>query len=104
MFGRAKIANQKFPLLIIDENVLGFHVAVGDPFFPQVEQSSEHLIGENLHFEGRDLLASLTANHFIKVGWKVVHHDVQVLLLSLISVERIPDFQNIRVVEGLKNF
>ena len=67
---------------------------MSDAFFAQIEQSPEQLVGEDLHFEVRDFLASLTVDHLVEVGWEVVHHHVQVFFVSFIGVERVPDLEH----------
>lgn len=42
-FGRSEVADEEFPVGIVDEHILRLHVAMGDSDLLEVEQPLEHL-------------------------------------------------------------
>lgn len=67
-----------------------FHIAMSDVDMVEIEQASEHLIGEYFKLESRDFaLVAIFLQRLIQIAWKVVHHNVQILFLSFVSEETV---------------
>jgi hypothetical protein len=71
---------------VVDEDVLGLDVAMGDGEHGEVVETSEYLVSVELDENGVNLSFF---NYLVKVVREVVHHDVQVLVLSLVGQETI---------------
>ena len=74
-----------------------------DAFLRKVQQPSEELICEYLQLQPAYFpFSSVFLDVLEKIRREKVHHNVQVLFISLVSEERIADSKHIRVVETLQ--
>jgi hypothetical protein len=70
--------------VLVDEDVLGFDVAVGDGQHAQVVEGAEDLVDVEFGEQGRDLFLFY---QLVEVVREVVHYDVEVLLIALVGEE-----------------
>lgn len=87
-------------LVLIDENVLGLDVPVGDGKHAEVVETSDQLVGIEFGEERRHFFLF---DQLVQIVRVVLHHDVQVLVFAFRGQVAVLHKQVVRVVQHLKN-
>ena len=79
----------------INQNILGFDVSVSDGQHSKIVESSEKLVG--VYFD-KVRIYLLFFNQLVKIVWVVVHNDIEILVISLMSEVAVLHHQIIRML------
>ena len=73
---------------LVNQHVLGLHVAVADADGVDVGQASEHLIGVQFYEKVRNNLLSFVvrSEDFVRGSRQTIHHHVEVNFIRLVAL------------------
>lgn len=105
MFGRPEIAHDKLEICVFNQDVLRFDVPMRDTDLIQIKQTPKHLEGKHLNFQSWHFcpFATVLLNRFVQIQVEIVHNDIQVFLIVLISIKAILHSKSVRMVESLED-